>query len=160
MLQQYLWALNKSHRSYMIVICTNTYNSSYYGSSHSRVCCCTTIGYWVGQPAKRWQMLFVFDLLLLVGNAVHCTQSLRWLLIWSYEPRTGRSTTTAVITPAVTNVLFTFLTQRLPLTSVTSKRVKLILSKIISNQNVYCMIWLRCPHGTNMTTAFSWQGWF
>ena len=85
-------------------------------------------------------MLFVFDLLLLVGNAVHCTQSLRWLLIWSYEPRTGRSTTTAVITPAVTNVLFTFLTQRLPLTSVTSKRVKLILSKIISNQNVYCMI--------------------
>ena len=85
-------------------------------------------------------MLFVFDLLLLVGNAVHCTQSLRWLLIWSYEPRTGRSTTTAVITPGVTNVLFTFLTQRLPLTSVTSKRVKLILSKIISNQNVYCMI--------------------
>ena len=50
-------------------------------------------------------MLFVFDLLLLVGNAVHCTQSLRWLLIWSYEPRTGTSTTTTVLTPAVTNVL-------------------------------------------------------
>ena len=82
------------HNSYMY----QYIHSSYYGSSHSRVCCCTTIGYWVGQPAKRWQMLFVFDLLLLVGNAVQCTQSLRWLLIWSYEPRTGRSTTSVVLT--------------------------------------------------------------
>ena len=37
------------------------------------------------------------------------------------------------------------LTKRLPLTSVTSKR-ELILSRIKSNQNIYCMIWLRYPH--------------